>query len=333
MANLVSEKARIHAHLAALARGADPAAIFAEDAVAEIAHPYGTCAGPEAIRQFYADLTRALPDAQWRPEILLAGEHHPDERTEARRYSPLVGTFGHWQGTFTAPLLGIPPTGGVVHLRICEVHHLDGTGRILRSWILPDLLDLMDQAGVYPLRPMAGARGMWPGPDGGGGVKMGAVDAAGGAQSMAHVLDMHNALNTHMGADVSGLTMHHWTPDFMYYAAGGIGICRGVEGFRANHQVPFRIAFPDRYSKGHFVRIADGPFALTGGRLYATHTGPFLGMETTGRQVHIDVMDFYHFDEAGLIAENWLPFDILGLAHQMGIDLLAQVAGPTDSAD
>jgi len=116
--------------------------------------------------------------------------------------------------------------------------------------------------------------------------------------------------------------MQHWAPQFMYYAAAGIGICRGVDGFRRHHQIPFRAAVPDRQSRGHFVRIADGRFALTGGRLYATHTGPYLGIEATGRQVGLDVMDFYHFDEAGLIAENWLPFDILGMAHQMGVDLL-----------
>lgn len=325
MVDLAGAKARVFGHLQALAQHAPAAEVFAPDAVAQIAHPFGD-SDIQGIARFYGALTRALPDADWRPEIFLAGENHPDDRTQAMRYSPLVGSFGHWQGTFTEPLCGIAPTGGVVHLRICEVHHLDATGRIARSWILPDFLDLMDQAGLYPLPPMRGARGMWPGPRGGGGVRMGEVDVPGGDRSMARVLDMHHALNTHVGPDVSGLTMAHWAPGFMYYAAAGIGICRGVDGFRRHHQIPFREAVPDRASRGHFVRIADGRFALTGGRLYATHTGPYLGIPATGRRIGLDVMDFYHFDEAGLIAENWLPFDILGMAHQMGVDLLP--AGP-----
>ena len=325
MRDLVAEKARVFVHLQGLAQGAHVSEAYAPDAVAQIAHPYGICLGHDAIARFYANLTRALPDAEWRPEIFVAGENHPDERTSEKRYSPLVGSFGHWQGTFTEPLLGIAPTGGVVHLRICEVHHLDEAGRITRAWILPDFLDLMGQAGCYPLPPMRGTAGMWPGPRGGGGVRMGHVDVEGGNASMAQVLDMHNALNAHVGPDVSGLTMKHWTPHFMYYAAAGIGICRGVDGFRRHHQIPFREAVPDRHSKGHFVRIADGQLALTGGRLYATHTGPYLGIPATGRQVGLDVMDFYHFDENGLIAENWLPFDILGLVHQMGVDLLPQI--------
>lgn len=326
MRDLLHDKARVWEHLCRLAQRGDVAEAYAADAVAEIAFPFDRATGP-SIAHFYAELTRALPDAEWRPEIFIAGENHPDTRTTDPRYSPLVGSFGHWQGTFTEPLLGIQPTGAVVHLRMCEVHHLDRHGKIARAWILPDFLDLMDQAGQYPLPPMKGARGLWPGPRGGGGVRMGSVDAAGGAASMAQVLDMHNALNTHVGPDVSGLTMAHWHPNFMYYAAAGIGICRGVDGFRRNHQIPFREAVPDRHSRGHFVRIADGPFALTGGRLYATHTGPYLGMAATGRQVHIDVMDFYHFDAEGLICENWLPFDVLRTAHQMGVDLLPQHGG------
>ncbi|QXT38129.1 ester cyclase [Gymnodinialimonas ceratoperidinii] len=326
MRDLLQDKARVWEHLTRLAQGGDVARAYAPDAMAEIAFPYDTATGAQ-IAGFYADLTRALPDAEWRPEIFIAGDNHPDTRTTDRRFSPLVGSFGHWQGTFTEPLLGIQPTGGVVHLRMCEVHHLDSAGKISRAWILPDFLDLMDQAGQFPLPPMNGARGMWPGPRGGGGVRMGSVDEIGGAASMAQVLDMHNALNTHVGPDVSGLTMAHWDPNFMYYAAAGIGICRGVEGFRRNHQIPFREAVPDRHSRGHFVRIADGPFALTGGRLYATHTGPYLGMPATGRQVHIDVMDFYHFDADGLICENWLPFDVLRTANQMGVNLLPQDGG------
>ena len=57
----------------------------------------------------------------------------------------------------------------------------------------------------------------------------------------------------------------------------------------------------------------------------ATHTGEYLGMAPTGRPIKMSVMDFYRFD-GDRIAENWLPIDILGLAAQMGVDVLARVA-------
>ncbi|MEM7722028.1 MAG: ester cyclase [Pseudomonadota bacterium] len=325
MRDITEEKQRVATLLDALADGAAPAAIFAPDAVAQISHPWGVRQGADAVAEAYLAIKTALPDHERRPDILIGGENHPDDRTSEPRFSPLVGWLGTLQGTFAAPLCGIPPTSGAVHLRICEVHHLNEAGKIARSWVLIDLLDLMDQADVWPLPPMPGARGPWPGPRGGGGVRLDSTDAEGGAQSMARVLDMHHGLNTNPTLKLDTLSMDHWAPNFMYYAGAGIGMCRGTDGFRRHHQLPFRTSFPDRHSRGHFVRIGDGRFALTGGRLYATHQADYLGLPATGKPVHIDVMDFYRFDDAGLIAENWLPFDILGLAAQAGVDLLARI--------
>jgi predicted ester cyclase len=110
----------------------------------------------------------------------------------------------------------------------------------------------------------------------------------------------------------------------MYYAGSGIGMCRGLGGFRAHHQIPFLRAFPDRMSEGHFIRISDGPYAVTGGVVAGTHSGAYLGMPATGKRVRMPVMDFYRLDGVR-IAENWLPIDLLGLAAQMGNDLLARV--------
>ncbi|MEJ6395201.1 ester cyclase [Gymnodinialimonas sp. 2305UL16-5] len=325
MQDLGIEKRRVWDHLTDLAAGGDVAAAFAPDALAQIAHPYGRCAGPAEIAPLYTDIRAALPDANWRAEIFIAGENHSDPRVQVTRYSPLVASLGHWQGTFAAPLWGIPPTFGAVHLRVCEVHHLNAAGQIAQSWILPDILDLAHQAGVFPLPPMLGAPGLWPGPSGGG-VRLDITDAERGRDSLNRVLDMHHALHAFDGVRIESMPMHHWAPGFMYYAAAGIGTSRGLDGFRAHHQIPFLRAFPDRRGAGHFVRIGDGDFALTGGRVTASHLGEYLGMAPTGRQVAIDVMDFYRFDANGLIAENWLPFDIVGLANQMGVDLLARIA-------
>jgi len=326
MRDITAEKQRVALLLDRLADGCPPREVFAPDAVAQVSHPWGICQGPEAIGAVYTAIKTALPDHERRPDIVIGGENLPDTRAEFDRYSPLIGWLGHLQGHFTAPLLSIRPTQHAVYLRLAEVHHLNAEGLIARSWIMPDLLDLMYQAEVWPLPRMFGVPAMWPGPRGGGGVRLQETDGTAGKAAMARVLDMHAGFNSHAGSDVSGLNMAHWTPDFMYYAAAGIGTMRGVDGFRMHHQIPFRQAFPDKVSRGHFVRIGDGNFALTGGRLYAEHRGEYLGAAPTGRSVHIDVMDFYRLDETGLIAENWLPFDILGLMHQIGVDLLARVA-------
>ncbi|MBC6438320.1 MAG: ester cyclase [Rhodobacteraceae bacterium] len=325
MRDLVAEKQKVKVHLDALAKGADPAGIFAPGAVAQIVHPWGIRTGPARIGEFYRALRVALPDQERREDLFLAGENHPDDRVDGPRFTPLVASLGALQATFTAPLLGIPPTHGVVHLRLAEVHHLNPHGRIVRSWLFPDLLDLIDQAGHWPIAPMLGAPGLWPGPKGGHGARHDSVDPQGGAESLGRVLAMHDALHEFDGISINSMPMSAWSEHFMYYAAAGIGISRGLDGFRAHHQVPFLHAFPDRRGAGHFIRIGDGPFAVTGGAVAITHSREYLGMAPTGRALTAQVMDFYHLDAEGRICENWLPFDILGLAAQMGVNVLSRV--------
>ena len=326
MRDLAAEKARVYALLDGLAKGLPVAEAFGPEALVRASHPYGVLQGLDEIEQLYKDLRFAIPDVEWRPEIFIAGENQHDARVTTERQTPLVASMGHYQGTFVAPLLGIPPTNGVVHLRVCEVYHLNDDGLISHGWTIIDHLDLAHQAGVFPLPPMPGASGMWPGPKGGGGVRLTQTDPMDGLDALGRVFVMHDALHEFDGKSVTSVPMHHWTDDFMYYAAAGIGMCRGVDGFRQHHQIPFLRGFPDRYGSGHFVRIGDGNFALTGGRVKGSHLGDYLGMAPTARSVGVDVMDFYRFDDNGLIAENWLPFDILGLANQMGVDLLGRIA-------
>ena len=125
----------------------------------------------------------------------------------------------------------------------------------------------------------------------------------------------------------------------MWYGPAGIGTTRGLQGFVDFHQLPFRVAFPNRQGGdqwndhpelkqrlggGHYIHIGDGPYAVTGGwpSVYAMHTGgDFAGVGPTGREVTMRVMDFYLLHE-GLIRENWVPLDILDLLKQMDMDVL-----------
>lgn len=49
----------------------------------------------------------------------------------------------------------------------------------------------------------------------------------------------------------------------------------------------------------------------------ASHVGPFLGVEGTGRQVHLTGMDIFRF-EGDRIAEFWTEFNLMDLAEQIG---------------
>ena len=73
-------------------------------------------------------------------------------------------------GVFREDWLGIPATGRTIMLRSGEVHRLEnGLDRArVRCWI--DVLDLMRQAGFWPIAPSMGMELQWPSPIGPGAI-------------------------------------------------------------------------------------------------------------------------------------------------------------------
>lgn len=294
-------------------------AIFAPDCRFHIAHPFNELDGLEAaVDTFFTPLKRALHHCGRTHAIVAAGVFND---------SVMVAVMGHYRGTFTQDLVGIPANHKPVWLRFGEIHRIENE-RIAESWMLPDMLDLMRQAGVWPLAPSLGAEGMWPAP-GCNARAHSPVDFEAGRASFDLVLAMHAALGTFDGHTMESMDLApYWTPDFAWYGPAGIGTSFGLDGFRTVHQIPFLTAFPDRRGGQHVGRIGDGDFVVTGGwpSVTATHTGDsWLGIPASGRLVGMRVMDFYRC-ETGLIAENWVPLDIIDLLRQMGYDIFARLA-------
>ena len=303
-------------------------------------HPLNILSGAEEIgRVAWSPLLHAFPDLERRDLIFVGGSF------EGRDY---VAAMGHLCGTFRHDWLTIPATGRPATIRYGEVHEVRD-GRIVQSNCLWDLLDLMRQAGVWPLAPSLGAEGAWLGPMGNDGVRLGPSDEDTGASSLAQTLAMHGTLHAYEDREGRGreglLAMpqkDHWHPKMMWYGPAGIGTARGLGGFVDLHQMPFRRAFPRprteaeatavaaeraRVGGGHYIRIGDGAYSVTGGwpSRVDLHAGPgFLGLPATGRTVGMRVMDFYRHDE-GLIRENWVPLDVIDLMMQLGVDLFARM--------
>jgi predicted ester cyclase len=303
-------------------------------------HPINDMSGIEAVEaHVWAPLLRAFPDLERRDLIVVGGDY------EGRSY---VATIGHYCGTFREDWLTIPATGGPVWIRYGEVHRVRD-GRIVQSNCLWDVLDVIRQAGFWPLAPSLGTEGMWPGPITDDGLRFENSDPVQSAVSLTQTLAMHAALGAYddlAGAGREGLLnmpqKQYWHPKMMWYGPSGIGTTRGLQGFVDYHQLPFRTAFPKRkgggqwdeiadmkarHGGGHYVRIGDGPYSVTGGwpSVFARHVGPnFLGVGPTGRPVTMRVMDFYLHHE-GLIRENWVPLDVLDLLSQMGVDVMARM--------
>lgn len=63
--------------------------------------------------------------------------------------------------------------------------------------------------------------------------------------------------------------------------------------------------------------IADGDLVAVRSRTRATHLGPYLGLEATGRKVEFTAVDFYRLLD-GRIVESWHNVDEAGLRRQLG---------------
>lgn len=299
---------------------------YQADAHVNVTHPINQLAGLAAIsEQVWKPLRAAIPDVERRDDIIAGGRY---------RDTTWIGCIGHYVGTFAHDWLGIPATRGVVAVRYAEGHELRD-GKIAASYLFIDFLDLMRQAGFNPIAPSLGREMHWLPPATHDGLLLTPQDNTISQRTIEMVLRMHAALGYYNGQPPTRAVLDqmemvkHWHPQFMWYGPAGIGTTRGLAGFEDYHQIPFLVAFPNRRGSdiGHFIRIGDGYYGVTGGwgYLQATHTGgDFLGMPPTGKHINMRVMDFYRCDDQTII-ENWVPMDIPHLLLQMGVDVFGRM--------
>ncbi|MEL6297318.1 MAG: ester cyclase [Pseudomonadota bacterium] len=300
-------------------------------------HPVNDLTGPEdAIAQLYAPLADAMPDLERRDLIFVAGAYGG---------KTFIAACGHYSGTFQRPWLGIPPTGRLLHVRYGEVYEI-ADGRVAEATLIWDVLDVIRQAGLWPLRHSTGREGLWLGPRTPDGVRLTDSDPTQSEQSIAQTLAMHQTLfafDQRTPTREGLLTMEqrdYWHRNMMWFGPAGIGSNRGLAGFVDQHQLPFRQAFQRprgtadeiaarraKFDAEHFVRIGDGPYSVTAGwpSFVAHHYGgDFCGFAPTHRDITMRVMDFYRHDD-GLIRENWVPIDMLDVFRQMDVDILGSL--------
>jgi predicted ester cyclase len=286
-----------------------------------VAHPVNDLSGQQqVVEEFLRPLARALPDLERKTFIELSGEDNGE--------CWIDGT-GYFVGTFVESLFGIPATGKTLYLRYTEMLRLVD-GRIVEYYLIPDFLDAMMQAGVYPLRPGLGHSGLMMPPSTMDGIcsEQNTRDHCYDESSKQLVLDMLDCLRLYDGESLESMPLQDfWHPDFMWYGPGGIGTTRGIRGFRQQHQGPFLRAFPDRDVDHHANTIACGDYIATGGwpHMHGTHSGDgWLGLPASQRHMSLRVMDIWR-REGSHLRENWVAIDIPDMLMKMGLDVFAQM--------
>lgn len=296
--------------------------LFASDATIHLCHPFGDLSGPDDLfGAAYAPLMTAMPDLERRDMIVMAGT-----TPEGQHW---IGAMGTYMGTFTAPFLGIPPTGHLAHMRYHEFFRIEGK-RITQMQAIWDIPELMMQARAWPMAPQLGAFLATPAPM----TQDGLAVSGNGQAAMDHVIAMLTDLCRHP-ADPDPRVMQlekYWHPAFNWYGPAGIGTGRGISGFRNWHQIPFLRAMPDRKldAMGDLMShwVGEGNYVCETGwpnmRLTITCDG-WMGIAPNGQEVLLRSLDFWRL-ENGLIRENWVLVDLLDLYRQIGVDVFARLA-------
>ena len=326
MTDFQSEKNLVRKYYAALDQAdlgdiADVETRFAGDGyVWRGFHPFGQMTDPRKVAEtFWQPLRTSLTQMQRRLDVFFAGTNEIDGHE-----SVWVVSMGHLMGLFDAPWLGVKPTGKLAMLRYSAFHRVEG-GKIVEQMMYFDLPHLMAQAGQSPFPVQTAAHMIQPGPRTHGGLLFDAQDPAEGEATR----DAINRMISDLGQWQSGLPLEEelartWHDDMIWWGPEGIGATYTIERYAKQHSGPFRAAFSERSKTNHIARLAEGAYGGFAGwpNFTAELTGPFMGMEPTGKRGEFRVIDIYR-REGDRLAENWIFIDLLHFWKTQGVDFLA----------
>jgi len=300
---------------------------FSNDVKVNCFHPVNEFTGIENFKtKFWLPLFDSFPDLERREQVVIGGTF---------RDKIQVGSISILSGVFRKSWLGIKPNNKMVNLRCCEIHEIKDN-KIVESHILIDVMDLIFQTRVFPIKASRGSEGNWLHPINTDGVNFFEKNPEISKLNLQQALIMQRSLNikpeldSTSDEDLKFKLINHpqaefWHDKMIWYGPSGIGTARSLEGFVDNHQLPFRKTFKERnyWKLGHYSELGDGKFSLTAGwhsiqAIYGSND--WLGYPPNNKNVTMRVMDFYHHDE-GKIRENWVPIDIAHILNQIGVDV------------
>ena len=297
--------------------------LFAAETVVHLAFPFEDLDGADGLlNQALLPLYQSTPDLERRDTIVIAGT--------TPEGADWVGCCGYYTGSFFKPWLDIPPTGHQVAMRFHEFYRFEHN-KVVEMQALWDIPEVMMQANAWPMTPSLGREWRVPAPATQDGIINTPYDETASAKSCQHVLDMLTAMTRHPAEGPEAMELpRYWHPRMSWYGPAGIGTCRGMQGFRHWHQIPFLNAMPDRgqypdriehhfFGDGNYVGVTGWPDMVQ-----TVSDAGWLGIAATGKLIEMRSLDFWRI-EAGLIRENWVLVDLLSVYDQLGVDVFARL--------
>ena len=319
----VRNKERIFKYLQDIVRAHEsPAAMrayFSDDVLWQGCAPFDTQQGIESVwATLWQPLQHSFVRMRRRIDILLGGECEGED---------WVASTGYIVGDFQRDWLGISATGRETLIRYGEFYQLEHD-KIVKAYVILDLIEVMQQAGCDPLPPSRGISGFVPPPRTADGILIDQQPTVESTKTFQIAYEMlFQGMNRFDQEHKETMRFpSYWHENMHWFGPAGIGTTRNLKEFEDNHQLPWLRAFPDRRVVWESPMFGDGHYAATAGwrEVVTTHTGPFLGNPATGERIECRVMDFWR-READLLSENWVLIDIIDMFRQFGVDLFARL--------
>lgn len=285
--------------------------------------------GPGEFTEAYWDPLRASFTGLRRETHMFLGGRSNGRADGSNDGHNWAGGTGLFHGVFATDWLGIPASGQSVSLRWGELCRVDN-GRIAETFILLDLVDLLQQAGYQVLAPARGRNGVWPAPADDDAILLVGQDPAESEQTLQLIRRfIFDSLNVYDQENLASMGVaSFFTPGIQWFGPGGIGYCDGLNEFENLHQRHWLHAFPDRAVQDLDCLFAEGAYTGAAGwnGVLATHAGEYLDCPATGKRLGVNGLDFWR--RAGdKFIENWVFVDMVHLFRQLEVNLLERVRG------
>jgi steroid delta-isomerase-like uncharacterized protein len=243
----------------------------------------------ESYKGFAAATRTGMPDFHVTPEVIVAE-------------GDKVASCWTATGTQTGELVGIPPTSIQARWTGITIYRID-EGKVVEAWWSTDVAGLLEQLGVMaPTRPTY----TWGEPS--------QVIGDTGDPETNKVL-VQRMIDEAMNQQNLAVVDELFTADYlMHDPAWPMGV-KGPEGFKQWAGTMLEPFFSDSRITIEGM-IAEGDKVVVRWTWSATHTGEFMGIPPTKRQITIAGISIHRFAD-GEFVESWVNYDILGMMQQL----------------
>jgi steroid delta-isomerase-like uncharacterized protein len=205
-------------------------------------------------------------------------------------------------GIHQGEIMGIPPTGKQMTQTGITIHRFAG-GKFVESWWNSDMLAAMEQLGVMP---PTREDYTW-------GVPSEVTGDPGDPETNKAIVQ--RMIDEVMNQQNLGVVDELFAADYLMHDPAWLMEVKGPEGFKQWAGTMLEPFFSDSHIAADDI-IAEGDKVSVRWTWSGTHTGEFMGIPPTGRQIVVTGISIHRFAD-GEFVESWASYDMMGFMQQL----------------